>query len=211
MARGQNQHQANGLLFGTRPLTPAQAEAKKREQEQAENIKQIAAAYKAKAMASGVLNHETYKQAKAFQAQYPELKVVYNSSQDSILFTKQGLLHREDGPAVITPKQTKWFQNGDLHREDGPAVVGNNESVWYQFGKKHRADGPAMVSSWTDKQGLHESKRWFYEGQKHSLTEPAVVKLLNGKVVSEEFWFKGSVLNASNANEALKAVAKLTR
>ena len=34
-----------------------------------------------------------------------------------------GLLHREDGPAVEKPDGDKWWYiNGMSHREDGPAV-----------------------------------------------------------------------------------------
>jgi hypothetical protein len=35
----------------------------------------------------------------------------------------QDKLHREDGPAIITPDGSElWFQNDKLHREDGKAV-----------------------------------------------------------------------------------------
>ena len=34
-----------------------------------------------------------------------------------------GLLHREDGPAIIqSPNFKAWYINGERHREDGPAV-----------------------------------------------------------------------------------------
>ena len=56
------------------------------------------------------------------------------------------ILHREDGPAVVTFDGTKyWCQNGLRHREDGPAVkyiTGTEE--WYLNGKRHRTDGPAI-------------------------------------------------------------------
>jgi len=36
----------------------------------------------------------------------------------------EGLLHREDGPAIIHPDGRQlWYLAGKLHREDGPAVV----------------------------------------------------------------------------------------
>lgn len=34
-----------------------------------------------------------------------------------------GVLHREDGPAVDTIAQQGWFINGKRHREDGPAFI----------------------------------------------------------------------------------------
>lgn len=41
---------------------------------------------------------------------------------------KDGVLHREDGPAVIGKDEHKeWWVNGKLHREDGPAINGQTE------------------------------------------------------------------------------------
>lgn len=35
----------------------------------------------------------------------------------------EGLLHCDDGPALVTRDGDKyWYQNGLLHRTDGPAV-----------------------------------------------------------------------------------------
>jgi hypothetical protein len=44
-----------------------------------------------------------------------------------------GLLHREDGPAIEWLSGTKeWFINGNLHREDGPAIeYTDGYKVWY--------------------------------------------------------------------------------
>lgn len=39
----------------------------------------------------------------------------------------------------------EWFRNGVLHRENGPAVVAPDGSTyWYADGKLHRDDGPAI-------------------------------------------------------------------
>jgi antitoxin component YwqK of YwqJK toxin-antitoxin module len=48
-----------------------------------------------------------------------------------------GLLHREDGPAVELANGTKqWYLNGQLHRTDGPAIeFKNGEKRWYLNGK----------------------------------------------------------------------------
>lgn len=35
-------------------------------------------------------------------------------------------LHREQGPAVVTPHLVKYVVNGRLHRADGPAVITSN-------------------------------------------------------------------------------------
>jgi hypothetical protein len=49
-----------------------------------------------------------------------------------------GLLHREDGPAVIRHNREKyWFLNGLLHRENGPAVVcAGGTKKWFLNGKE---------------------------------------------------------------------------
>ena len=44
-----------------------------------------------------------------------------------------GILHREDGPAVEYPDGTKyWYKNGKVHRFGGTAVImpGDAESYW---------------------------------------------------------------------------------
>ena len=59
---------------------------------------------------------------------------------------RNGLRHREDGPAVERPNGTKfWFRNGLRHREDGPAVeYPDGSKYWYRNGQLHREDGPAI-------------------------------------------------------------------
>lgn len=46
---------------------------------------------------------------------------------------KFGVLHREDGPAIIHPDGYKaWYRYGKRHREDGPAVEHpNGEKQWW--------------------------------------------------------------------------------
>jgi hypothetical protein len=49
-----------------------------------------------------------------------------------------GLLHREDGPALEWNNGRKeWHINGLRHREDGPAIEGNNNKYWYINGKQY--------------------------------------------------------------------------
>jgi len=57
-----------------------------------------------------------------------------------------GLLHREDGPAVEWAGGTKtWYLNGLRHRENGPAVeYANGNKEWWLNGLRHREDGPAV-------------------------------------------------------------------
>jgi hypothetical protein len=60
-----------------------------------------------------------------------------------------GLLHREDGPAVEYINESKqWWLNGRLHRKEGPAFIYNDGGkYWYLNGLLHRADGPAVIYS----------------------------------------------------------------
>lgn len=53
-------------------------------------------------------------------------------------YNEQGRLHREDGPAIITPAGTKeWFIDGKNHRENGPAVEWwDGLNWWYINGKR---------------------------------------------------------------------------
>ena len=58
---------------------------------------------------------------------------------------RDGIRHREDGPAVIYPDGTQyWYRDGKRHREDGPAVIHpDGRQLWYKNGIRHREDGPA--------------------------------------------------------------------
>ena len=48
-----------------------------------------------------------------------------------------GLLHREDGPALEYADGSKsWYLNGELHREDGPAHECNGYKAWWLKGEK---------------------------------------------------------------------------
>jgi hypothetical protein len=64
----------------------------------------------------------------------------------TIEYYKNGLLHRENGPAIIyADGRKKWYQNGHLHRLDGPASEWPKfYREWYQTGLLHRTDGPAI-------------------------------------------------------------------
>ena len=62
---------------------------------------------------------------------------------------KEGLFHREDGPAIEHANGIKeWFKEGKLHREDEPAVeFPDGSKHWYKDDKLHRLDGPAIENS----------------------------------------------------------------
>jgi len=59
---------------------------------------------------------------------------------------KEGMRHREGGPAVeYVSGEKHWYKEGMRHREGGPAVeYSNGAKLWYKEGKLHREDGPAI-------------------------------------------------------------------
>ena len=61
-----------------------------------------------------------------------------------------GLLHREDGPAIEYFNGTKyWCKNGKLHREDGPAIEYiTGETEWCLNGKYYGYDNDFTNESW---------------------------------------------------------------
>ena len=82
-----------------------------------------------------------------YDAEYSSTDGKYFSCNGDIFWTKNGKLHREDGPAVIYPDGTQyWFISGKLHRENGPAVIyPDGRQYWYINGDRHREDGPAVI------------------------------------------------------------------
>jgi len=77
-----------------------------------------------------------------------------------------GVLHREDGPAVeFDDGYRAWYINGQFHREDGPAVeCADGTKVWYKNGEVHRDDGPA---------GLYAdgSEQWYLNDEEYTEAE----------------------------------------
>ena len=57
-------------------------------------------------------------------------------------FNKDGSVHRENGPAIITAQGTrKWVLNGKFHREDGPAIIySDGVKAWYLYGRDYDED-----------------------------------------------------------------------
>lgn len=62
----------------------------------------------------------------------------YDHIQNGRTYRRGGLLHREDGPAVIWTDGTQLhYADGKLHREDGPAVHGGpGGSEWWREGRR---------------------------------------------------------------------------
>lgn len=74
-----------------------------------------------------------------------------------------------------------WYKNGLLHREDGPAhisLIGGK--VWYNEGMVHREDGPAIEYSTGDKSWV----LYDIEVTQKEFNEWLVKKKLNQKLES---------------------------
>lgn len=92
---------------------------------------------------------EYYDQGKLFK--------VVNTKTLLIKYCKDGLLHREGGPAYVNGSTQIWFLNGLLHREGGPAMETSKYKAWYRKGQFSNPDGPHMET----KKGY---KAWFVGG-----------------------------------------------
>jgi hypothetical protein len=93
-----------------------------------------------------------------------------------------GVLHKDDGPAVESSRGNKfWYVHGILHRDGGPAVESiEGNRYWYTNGYIHREDGPAFIGP-----GMEE---WRINGKLHREDGGPAVKYGNGQ---KEWWING--------------------
>lgn len=112
-----------------------------------------------------------------------------------VIFYRNGLIHREDGPAIIAKNGDRfWYFDNQLHRLGGPAELRFIDKYrgWYNHGKLHNKNGPALVfNKGTDK----EIREWFINNVRHNNKGPAVEGKNNlyfweGKEVSEKKYKK---------------------
>ncbi len=79
---------------------------------------------------------------------YHYLNTDFISYDDSTqLWYQGGLIHRDDGPALICVNGDQhWYQHGTHHRDGGPAIIyANGDQTWYQHGQCHRDGEPAVI------------------------------------------------------------------
>ena len=105
-----------------------------------------------------------------------------------------GVFHREDGPAHITPLGTEhWYQKGLPHREDGPATkMGNGYESWFRWGKCHRTDGPAV--KWPN-----GTREWYIDNRLHRADGPAVTRPDGHR----EWWLLGQLQHEDFGGETI--------
>jgi hypothetical protein len=143
--------------------------------------------------------------------------LIKHASEDgTITYTLNGLLHREDGPAIELNNGAKaWYINGELHRTDGPAIeYSTGDKEWWLEGIRYTENFKQLfkevnvnVEQYVDEYGtaryklngaLHREdgpaikyldgeKQWFKNGERHREDGPAVV--YDDGV--EEWWLEG--------------------
>ena len=81
-----------------------------------------------------------------------------NIRPDDTVWIKNGMAHREDGPAIEHKLgYTAWYFEGQKHRLGGPAITWQDGSCeWFVHGIRHREDGPACIES-------DGSKEWWVD------------------------------------------------
>lgn len=127
-----------------------------------------------------------------------EVKNGKHEEIDRVEWYRNGLLHREDGPAIdFRNNRQDWYLNGLRHRTDGPAIThADGTEVWYFHGIKHRENGPTVQ--------LHTGENiWYLNGKKHREDGPAVETILNG-APHQEWWMNDQELTKEEFNHWLE-------
>ncbi len=107
-----------------------------------------------------------------------------NITPQAIKWTRYGLLHRNNGPAIVyTRGLQEWYQCGRLHRRHGPAkVFPDGTTMWYHNGRLHGGSMPAII--WAD-----GAREWYSNGLRHRERGPATI-LVNG---TREYYHRGKL------------------
>lgn len=99
---------------------------------------------------------------------------IKNTKLDIIVYTnKEGLIHRDEGPAVIYNKGglKLWYKKGYIDRDNGPAIEWPDGSKeWYKEGKRHRDNGPAIE--------YYDGKKEYYVNGKYCKDYETYQKML---------------------------------
>ncbi|MCS4089722.1 hypothetical protein [Rhizobium sp. BK176] len=114
----------------------------------------------------------------------------------STIHIVDGVMHREDGPAMVRRPRfvgddayEEYRFRGNLHRDDGPALVLGDQSVWYRHGLEHRVDGPSALigqeREYRQYDRLHRDggpaiespglTGWYRHGKEHREDGPALI------------------------------------
>lgn len=110
-------------------------------------------------------------------------------------YYKDGIQHREDGPAEEMENGTNiYMMYGLKHREDGPAMIDKKykSDTWYHYGMVHREDGPAMIN-YENRNKKIRNEAWVYYSHIHRVGGPAMIDIneQTGEVVYEAWYING--------------------
>lgn len=87
--------------------------------------------------------------------------------------------HREDGPAYISSKCSRWYYKDQLHRLEGPASIsirenGDTVEEWYINNGHHREGNLPARTSWS-KEGKLKNISYSINGTLHRTNGPAFI------------------------------------
>ena len=85
---------------------------------------------------------ESYIDSNGDLIEVREEKGFGEASYEAIVYRKNGVKHRLDGPAEVINEHccygngSFWYKEGKQHRLDGPAIIKDDEKYWYYEGKE---------------------------------------------------------------------------
>lgn len=122
-----------------------------------------------------------YKAGKLHRSGRAAIMYGYGSGNNE-QWMQKGVLHRDDGPAVIFDDKLKWYRRGKLHRDHGPSSISDDGTcVWSHVGADHRSNGPAIVYG-------NGGYCWYKNGVLHRTNGPARVLVNPDGTIHSTTW-----------------------
>ena len=145
--------------------------------------KQSELEYHRESFRSGDIRHEWFWDGLHHSVEdYPAIVILPDNEQR---WLHHGRLHRPEelGPAWIKPQNDieVYYRDGHIHRENGPAMISPRASKWYKYGNLHRLDGPAVIRHSVNKfEPINPSKyEWWVNGYQYSFDDLADLKIIS--------------------------------
>lgn len=117
-------------------------------------------------------------------------------------YYKNGLLHREDGPAIIIKKNNKlicqkYYIDGKLNNNNGPAIIEYDNDIitkksFYRDGLCHNDDDkPAILIYNNDKKNYHVKESYYFNnGVLHRHDKPSVIFYNTDTQVYDQYYYE---------------------